>query len=102
MDTLSTSFIVAIGGAGMLAALAFRQLTATVIQLNQELRLAIEERKVGETERATLKQRIDDLEDHIDQMEARIEAQAEEIHTLQRQLGERDRLIAHLQTRPTP
>lgn len=97
MDTISTGLIAAIGGAGVLAAMAFRQLTDTVIKLNQELRLAIDERRASETERATLKQRIDAMDDTIRDLEARIEHQAAEIAHLVQQLSDREAQLAALQ-----
>ena len=93
---ISTGLIAAIGGAAVLATIAFRQLVDTVIQLNQELRQAIEERRLSEQEREQLLDKINDLEKHIMQLEARMEAQSLEISALQAKVVERDRLIESL------
>ena len=95
---ISTGLIAAIGGAAVLATIAFRQLVDTVIQLNQELRQAIEERRLSEQEREQLLDKINTLEAHIIRLEARVEAQSLEMAALQAKVVERDRLIENLRS----
>lgn len=88
---LTAGLILAVGGAGLLAALAFRQLIDSVIKLNTELQNTVHDRQTIEAEREQLRDRVAILEDQIAALEAKITA-------LEFQLHERDLLIASLQT----
>jgi Sec-independent protein translocase protein TatA len=62
MDELSAGLIIAVGGAALFAALAFRSLMESVIKLNRELQETVRERQQDDDERETLKSRISELE----------------------------------------
>jgi hypothetical protein len=65
MDELSAGLIIAVGGAALFAALAFRSLVESVIKLNRELQETIRERQQDDDERETLKDRIGELEHEL-------------------------------------
>lgn len=95
----SAEIIAAVGAAAVFAALTFRQLSGTVIKLNDELQEAIKERHDSEVERTTLKSRIVELESQLGSLKLQMETQAQEIANLRRQVQERDGLLASLQQR---
>lgn len=66
MDELSAALIIAIAGAAMFAALAFRYLADTVVKLNQELQAILAERRLDEIQRKALQDQIEKLEDDLD------------------------------------
>lgn len=65
MSELSAGLIVAVGGAALFAALAFRSLVESVIKLNRELQETVRERQQDDDERETLKSRISELEHEL-------------------------------------
>jgi hypothetical protein len=80
MPDINTALVAAIGGAGLLAALAFRQLVETVIRLNDELQEAIRDRQANAAEREILNAKITLLERQLAE-------QQEEIRLLKQQLA---------------
>lgn len=98
MQAWSAELIVAVAGAALLGALAYRQLTSTLIQLNNELQEAIQERRAGESEREILRTRIAELETQVGQLETRLERQSRELQELQGRLKACDELVTLLRT----
>ena len=78
-DILSTGIIATLGGVAVVVAVAFRHLVDTIVQLNRELREAIEER-------AKLYDKISQLETHIIRLESQLAVQTAEIESLRKQL----------------
>jgi septal ring factor EnvC (AmiA/AmiB activator) len=78
-DVLSTGVIATLGGVAVVVALAFRHLVDTIVQLNRELREAIDER-------TKLYDKISQLETHIIRLEAQLAVQTAEIEALRKQL----------------
>lgn len=66
MDELSAGLIIAVGGAALFAALAFRSLVESVIKLNRELQESIRERQQDDLEREALKDQISQLKDDLE------------------------------------
>ncbi len=62
MAELSAGLIIAVSGAALLAALAFRSLVESVIKLNRELQETLRERQQDDLQRETLQSRISELE----------------------------------------
>jgi hypothetical protein len=62
MSELGAGIIVAMGGAAVLAALAFRYLVESLSTLNRELQLSVQEQRASTTEREKLENRIQELE----------------------------------------
>ena len=96
MQELSTGLFVAIAGAALMGAMAFRQLTATLIKLNDQLQESIDERRTSESERDTLQGRVAELETQLNALKIRLESQSAEIERLRTHLDECDRLVALL------
>lgn len=88
--------LAAIGAAALMGAMAFRQLTATLIKLNDQLQETIDDRHETATERDTLQTRVATLETQIIALRAKIDAQAAEIERLHTHLAECDKLVALL------
>ncbi len=93
MGELSAGLILAIGGAGLLAALAFRYLIETVIRLNNELQETIQERHDYHKNCEQFMAKVGDLEMQITQQSA-------EIQQLQAQLTICKDLLERSQTVP--
>lgn len=88
--------LAAIGAAALMGAMAFRQLTATLIKLNDQLQETIDDRHETATERDSLQGRVTELESRLAAMQARIDAQSAEIERLRTHLAECDKLVALL------
>ncbi|MCI0710466.1 MAG: hypothetical protein L0154_09930 [Chloroflexi bacterium] len=80
-ELLSTGLIATLGGVAVVVALAFRHLVDTIVQLNRELREAIDER-------AKLYDKISQLEMHIIRLEAQLAVQTAEIEALRKQIAD--------------
>lgn len=93
---VGAEIIAAIGGTTLLAAMAFRQMMATVIKLNDELVETIEERRHSEAQRDALQAKVIELETRLVVMQSRLETQELEIQALQQRLQESDEIIAQL------
>lgn len=94
----SAEIIVAIGAAAALAALAFRQMSTTVIKLNDELQELLRERREGEAERQTLQQRVAELESRLSAMVTQLDGQSQEIDLLRRKLQDCSELVEAART----
>lgn len=94
------TFVLGVAGAGVLAAVAFRHLTNTLIKLNDELQEAIEERRRGEAERDVLRSRVAELEAQVKILEGRLEQQVSEIQHLHTRLQNCDELVTAMRMRP--
>ncbi len=94
MGDLSAGIILAIGGAGLLAALAFRYLIETVIRLNNKLQETIQERHEYHKNCEQFMAKMGD-------MEIQIARQSAEIQQLQAQLTICKELLERSQTVPT-
>jgi predicted nucleic acid-binding Zn-ribbon protein len=97
MQAIGIDLLIAVAATGVLAAMTFRHLTGTLIQLNDELKEAIQERHTSETERDTLRSRVTELEGQVAQLKVKLESQACEIQALQTRLKHCDELVALLQ-----
>jgi len=91
---MGAGIIAAVGGAALLAAMAFRQMVSTVMKLNDELQETIQERRASETQRDALQVKVTELETQLTIMQARLEAQAQEIQTLRERLQDCDEAVA--------
>jgi predicted nucleic acid-binding Zn-ribbon protein len=94
------AFVLGVAGAGLLAALAFRHLTSTLIKLNNELQETIEERRRGESERDLLRTRVAELEAQVKVLESRLEQQVSEIQHLHTRLQNCDEMVTALRMKP--
>lgn len=88
--------LAAIGAAALMGAMAFRQLTATLIKLNDQLQETLDERHETANERDTLQTRVAELETQLIALRAKIDEQAAEIERLRAHLAESDKLVALL------
>lgn len=109
-ETLLIGMTLAVGGAFVLAALAFRSLVNTILRMNAELRSSIDERHTMEEERkaltgklATLATRMAGAEGRemvntkrIEDLEAAGKTKDNEIAGLKSAIAERDRQIGQL------
>lgn len=94
------TFVLGVAGAGVLAAVAFRHLTNTLIKLNDELQEAIAERRRGEAERDVLRSRVAELEAQVKILEGRLEQQVSEIQHLHTRLRNYDELATAMRMQP--
>ena len=93
---IGSDLIVAVGGAALLAALAFRYLVDTVLKLNRDFQELFEKYHESENARQELLDKVASLEAHVTLLERQLEEQSNEIRKLRMQLGSRDELIEQL------
>lgn len=86
MESLDTALILAVAGAALLAARAFRSMMGVVIDLTQELRSVMGELHTSECENTALEAEVGGFDSRMAAVEARLDALSQEVQQLKGEL----------------
>lgn len=102
MESIDTALILAVAGAALIAARAFRSMTSMVIDLTHELKSVISELHTSERENTALEAEVNGFDSRMAAVEARLDELSKEVQRLKGELENWRGLIEGLQPERLP